>query len=587
MHARAVLALVSVGIAVATSADAFPTYGTFVDTTCTANGWVPPKPFNPNGGNASDPRQANCGLCHTNAQSPSASFTAAGARFRASGFTDVTPFCAAPTTNHPPQFRPVAAQTAMVGALYQLTVTATDPDAGDMLLLTVANAPTGSTFTDNGNGTGTFRWTPGAADVGSHPITFHAADTGTPMGVATLDVAIGVGQAVNHPPVLAPLGNQSADVGVELALSLSATDSDGDSLTYAALGLPAGASLVGNQFRFTPDASQVGNHSLTFTVTDDGTPPAMDSESITITVGNTNRPPVLAPIGNRSAVVGARVQIALSATDPDRDALRLACAGLPGDALLTDLGDGTGVIDWSPSAAGSSRVSCTATDDGVPQLADAEIFTLTATSAAPAPGSAGPIVDDARWVARDGRLVVRGHWEGGSGGQPVGIYGVARDGSAFLLGTRFPRGSRFGLEVQPFVVPCEVAAGVDGTAGAATGVTGAPADCGEMLLTRARADLECDGDVLHVEGRRGPLGGAIVLLDATTGAELARIPVGQRGEFSFEGIVASAPRQLQLRAELGALVWQLPDAVPVRRGECGEREDDASGAGTRIRRQDD
>ena len=34
------------------AAMALPTYGTLVDTMCTANGWVPPQPFNPNGGNS-------------------------------------------------------------------------------------------------------------------------------------------------------------------------------------------------------------------------------------------------------------------------------------------------------------------------------------------------------------------------------------------------------------------------------------------------------------------------------------------------------------------------------------------------------
>jgi hypothetical protein len=586
MHARIALALASLGIVLlTTSADAFPSYGTFVDTTCTANGWLPAKPFNPNGANASDPSQVNCGLCHTNAQSPSASFTAAGTQFRTSGYTDVTPFCSpAAATNHPPQFQAVAAQTATVGVLYQLTVTATDPD-GDMILLTDSNAPASSTFTDGGKGTGQFSWTPGPGDVGSHTVTFHAADTGTPMGVATLDVAIGVGQAVNHPPVLAPIGNQSVDVGVELALTLSATDPDGDPFTFSASGLPTGASLVGSNFRFTPDASQIGNHLVTFTVTDQGIPPASDSETITITVGNTNRPPVLSPIGNRNAVVGTSTQIALSATDPDHDALKLACTGLPADAALTDFGNGTGVINWSPTKVGSSSVTCTATDTGVPPLAATAMFALTATSP-PTTGGATPVLDDARWVALGESLMVSGHWEGGPGGQSVGIYGVARDGSTYLLGTGFSRNGRFAAQIQPFVAPCEVAAGVDAP-GAALAVTGAPADCGETLLTSARAELECEGSVLHVEGRRGPLGGAIVLVDATTGADLARFQVaGRRGGFSFEGVVESAPSQLQIRAELGAASWTLADPVPVRRDECGDGEG-ASVAGTSTARHRD
>ena len=74
------------------TAAAFPSYGAQVDATCTSNGWVPPKPFNPNNLNGNDPRQVNCGLCHTNAQNPGGSFTAAGAQFRRSNHTDVTPF---------------------------------------------------------------------------------------------------------------------------------------------------------------------------------------------------------------------------------------------------------------------------------------------------------------------------------------------------------------------------------------------------------------------------------------------------------------------------------------------------------------
>ena len=569
MRARlSVLSFMAVAF-LAGSAGAHPTYGVYVDKTCTANGWIPAKPFNPTG------LMGNCGLCHTNAQSPTRSLTPAGTQFKASGHTDVTPFCSPPATNQPPHFDPVAARTATVGALYTLTVRAGDPE-GDLILLTVSNAPAGATFVDAGNGTGTFYWTPAPGDVGSHTVTFHAADTGTPMGVAALDVPIAVGQGVNNPPVLAPVGNRNADVGVDLVVALSATDADGDALTFAAIGMPAGASLVGNEFHFTPDASQVGVHPVTFSVTDAGNPPAMDSERIAITVGATNHPPVLAPIGNRSAVVGTATQIALSATDPDGDALALACAGLPGDAAFNDFGNGTGVIDWSPASAATSLVSCTATDGGSPPLADAEAFTLTATPETPVPDGASPVIDDARWIARDATLLVRGHWDGGSGAvQPIAVYGMASDGGSYLLGNTRSRGGAFATEIKPFIAPCEVAAGTDGNPGAVAVVTGAPRDCGQTLLTRARAEIECEHGVLHLEGRRGPIGGAIVLVDGTTGADLAQVPVrGRGGEFSFEGIVGSAPRRLQLRAELGAASWQLAEPIPVRRGGCqgGERE---------------
>jgi hypothetical protein len=319
----------------------------------------------------------------------------------------------------------------------------------------------------------------------------------------------------------------------------------------------------------------VGNHAVTFTVTDDGAPPASDSEPIVITVGNVNRPPVLAPIGNRSAAVGTPMQIALSAADPDGDALVLTCAGLPGGASLTDLGDGTGVIDWTPGAAGSARASCSVTDAGVPPLSDAESFAMTGTDATSG-GGATVVMDDARWIARGAKLRVRGRVEGGSGSRArIAIYSVAQDGSGFLLGTASSRARSFAIDLRPFVAPCQVAAALDGHPGTAVAVTGAPADCGESLLAWARAELACGDHVLHVEGRRGPPGGAMVFVDPTTGRDLARISVrGRSGEFAFEGIVDGVPDRLQLRAELGSGSWLLPSPLPVRRGECREEHED-------------
>ncbi len=60
-----------------------------------------------------------------------------------------------------------------------------------------------------------------------------------------------------------------------------------DSLTFSAIGLPAGATLdpVTGDFAWTPTAAQgPGVYPVTFTVTDDGSPNLDDSEAITITV---------------------------------------------------------------------------------------------------------------------------------------------------------------------------------------------------------------------------------------------------------------------------------------------------------------
>ena len=56
---------------------------------------------------------------------------------------------------------------------------------------------------------------------------------------------------------------------------------------------------------------------MTFTATDNGTPNLAASETITITVTNTNRAPVLAAIGNKTVAENATLTITPSASDAD------------------------------------------------------------------------------------------------------------------------------------------------------------------------------------------------------------------------------------------------------------------------------
>ncbi len=565
----------------ASAATSLPSYGTFVDTTCTATGAVPAKPFNPNGASASNASQVNCGLCHTNARSPNGSLTTAGDQFRRSGHTDVAPFCARPAANQPPVFTPVAAQSAVVGRLFELAVSARDPEGG-MLLLSVGNGPTGSTFSDAGNGGGSFRWTPSAADLGAHTLTFHAADTGTPMAVATLDVVVAVGQAANPPPVLASIGNQQLDPGQTLAFTLSAMDPEGQTLSYFATGLPTGAQLVGANFSWTPDTTQIGQHPITFRATDAGMPPASDSEAVVISVGRINRPPVLATIGNRQGPVGSELRFALTATDPDGDPIVLSCTGLPAAATFTDFADGSGELVWLPTLAARADVSCSATDLGTPPESDSERFGLAAVDVQ---SGALPQLDSADWSQGEhaGKLRVRGSLAPMTAGArmsrpPIDVFGFSSDGSAVLLGSgRAVKGGRFRITLQPFVAPCSVAVGVAGVMGEAIPVRNAPVGCDTDLLTRARAELSCDGSQLRVFGTRGPVGGQVVVSDADGGERLASFPVSdKRGSFGGIANVTSLPSALMLSVEVGEASWTAdePLSVHVDGDECGVDDDE-------------
>jgi hypothetical protein len=96
-------------------------------------------------------------------------------------------------------------------------------------------------------------------------------------------ITITVRETANHAPVLAAIGDKSVNEHALLTFSASATDQDGDSLTFSATGLPSGATFVGGVFTWTPNYSQAGSYHVTFTVNDGE---LTDSEQITITVAN-------------------------------------------------------------------------------------------------------------------------------------------------------------------------------------------------------------------------------------------------------------------------------------------------------------
>ena len=161
----------------------------------------------------------------------------------------------------------------------------------------------------------------------------------------------------NRSPTLSSVGTQRVEVGSALALALSASDPDGDTVTFLVSDPPDGAALVGEIFRWVPTENQVGTHVVSFSV-DDGRG-GTDSETVTLTVVRANRDPVLADIVDREMVVGEAVRIVLTATDADGDPLTFGIADRPAGASLSD-----GTFSWTSSAdqVGSHTLTFTVND---------------------------------------------------------------------------------------------------------------------------------------------------------------------------------------------------------------------------------
>ncbi len=183
----------------------------------------------------------------------------------------------------------------------------------------------------------------------------------------------------NIVPVLTVIGNKSVNENAALTFTASASDTDGDPLTYSAIGLPSGAFLNSSTgaFSWTPSYSQSGTHNVTFSVSDNNG--GTDFEAITITVTNVNRAPVLAAIGNKSVNEGATLLFTISASDPDGQAVTITNSALQSWMSF----DGTTFIaapDYTNS--GNYSVSFTASDGA---LTDAETITIAVNNVNRAP----------------------------------------------------------------------------------------------------------------------------------------------------------------------------------------------------------
>ncbi len=131
-------------------------------------------------------------------------------------------------------------------------------------------------------------YTPTADFNGSDSFTFTANDGTVDSAVATVSIAISAG---NDDPVAVAQSLTTAE-DAPLAITLAATDTDGDSLTYSA-STPGNGTLTGTapNLTYTPAADFNGSDGFSFTV-DDGT--STGSALVSINVSAVNDAPIVA-----------------------------------------------------------------------------------------------------------------------------------------------------------------------------------------------------------------------------------------------------------------------------------------------------
>jgi len=160
----------------------------------------------------------------------------------------------------------------------------------------------------------------------------------------------------------------------------------GDTMTISANAIPAWLTLTDKGdgtalLSGTPGGSQLGEHTVTLVVTD--SLGLSDTQSFTITVSEEDPSPNFTSSPITHATEGVKYQYGIRADDPDlsrAEALTITAPVCPVWLLLTDNGDGTGVLQGTPNAVdiGEHAVQLVVTDSQ--GFTDSQSFTITVVS---------------------------------------------------------------------------------------------------------------------------------------------------------------------------------------------------------------
>ena len=411
-------------------------------------------------------------------------------------------------------------------ALGNGTLTASDID-GDALTYAVAAQPANGSVMITNASTGAYTYTPNADYNGTDSFTFVANDGTTDSNVATITITI---SALNDAPV-ASNSSETVDEDATLTASLSASDVEGDSVTYAVGMQPANGTLTitntsTGAYTYTPNADFNGSDSFTFTANDGS------ANSNTATVSITVNPVQDAPVASDATLTTQEDTAAtgtLAASDVDGDALTYSVATQPANGAVVITDATTGDYTYTPNADYNGSDSFTfVANDGTTDSNTATVnITIVAVNDAPVASDSDETIDEDTDLAgtlfatdADGDAVTYA-----VDMQPANGTVTITDATTGDY-TYTPNADFNGSDSFTFVAN-------DGTADSNTAtvnITVNPVDdvpvasdstvntTEEMAVSDTLQATDVDGDALTFTIETQPANGTVVLDDATTGA---------------------------------------------------------------------
>ncbi|MFM7182849.1 MAG: tandem-95 repeat protein [Verrucomicrobiales bacterium] len=243
-----------------------------------------------------------------------------------------------------------------------ITLTGSDVE-GSALTYAVVAQPTKGTLSGTAPN---FTYTPNANANGADSFTFTVNDGTVDSAVATVSIDI---TPLNDTPV-ANAQSLTTDEDTASAITLTGTDVDGDTLSYAVVSQPTKGTLSGTapNLTYTPNANANGADSFTFTVNDGAVDSAVATVSIDITPVND------VPVANAQGATtdeDTATAITLTGSDVEGSALTYAVVSQPTKGTLSGTAPN---LTYTPNANANGADSFTFTvNDGTVDSAVATV----------------------------------------------------------------------------------------------------------------------------------------------------------------------------------------------------------------------
>jgi hypothetical protein len=221
---------------------------------------------------------------------------------------------------------------------------------------------------------------------------------------------------IDSPFAFAPIGDKTVDEASNLNFTVE-TANPNINVNLSDHNLPSQPDFTNNTFNWIPTYDDAGRYAATFTAQNGM---LEDTETITITVNNVNRSPVIEPIVDKYVDENALLTFSVYASDPDGDNLSYTTENLPDGAVFSNH-----MFEWVPSnnQAGVYTVTFTATDG---DLSDGEDVNITVNDTS-VPGQQITIIDNG-----DPQTSFTSAWYISGGSNPYGTDSFwSRDGSTY------------------------------------------------------------------------------------------------------------------------------------------------------------